>query len=83
MSSTLTMQRFKMGFSDYIQALEQERRKIQVFPKELPLSLELVTQGTLFVFFYVLSFIFLFLDIDMTQSFNLLFLDMFFFFLKT
>lgn len=40
------MQRFKMGFSDYIQALEQERRKIQVFPKELPLSLELVTQGT-------------------------------------
>ncbi|CAI8604069.1 unnamed protein product [Vicia faba] len=45
MSSTLTMQRFKMGFSDYIQALEQERRKIQVFPKELPLSLELVTQA--------------------------------------
>ncbi|XP_039685801.1 transcription factor HHO2 isoform X2 [Medicago truncatula] len=39
------MQRFKMGFSDYIQALEQERRKIQVFPKELPLSLELVTQA--------------------------------------
>ncbi|KAL5077746.1 hypothetical protein RYX36_016730 [Vicia faba] len=38
MSSTLTMQRSKMGFSDYIQALEQERRKIQVFPKELPLS---------------------------------------------
>lgn len=39
------MQRFKMDFSDYIQALEQERRKIQVFPKELPLSLELVTQA--------------------------------------
>ncbi|KAK2403993.1 myb transcription factor family protein [Trifolium repens] len=39
------MQRFKMGFSDYIQALEEERRKIQVFPKELPLSLELVTQA--------------------------------------
>ncbi|GAU23524.1 hypothetical protein TSUD_40030, partial [Trifolium subterraneum] len=37
--------RFKMGFSDYIQALEEERRKIQVFPKELPLSLELVTQA--------------------------------------
>ncbi|WJX14028.1 transcription factor [Trifolium repens] len=34
-----------MGFSDYIQALEEERRKIQVFPKELPLSLELVTQA--------------------------------------
>ncbi|XP_027189800.1 transcription factor HHO3-like isoform X1 [Cicer arietinum] len=45
MFSTLTMQRFKMGFSDYIQALEEERRKIQVFPKELPLSLELVTQA--------------------------------------
>jgi len=35
----------KMGFREYIQALEEERRKIQVFPKELPLSLELVTQG--------------------------------------
>lgn len=58
------MQRFKMGFSDYIQALEQERRKIQVFPKELPLSLELVTQGTYipFLFFlydYELKFVFL------------------------
>ncbi|TKY51673.1 Two-component response regulator ARR18 [Spatholobus suberectus] len=39
------MQRLKMGFSDYIQALEEERRKIQVFSKELPLSLELVTQA--------------------------------------
>lgn len=45
MFSTETMQRFKMGFPDYIQALEEERRKIQVFPKELPLSLELITQG--------------------------------------
>ncbi|CAJ1932280.1 unnamed protein product [Sphenostylis stenocarpa] len=35
----------KMGFRDYIEALEEERRKIQVFPKELPLSLELVTQA--------------------------------------
>jgi len=34
-----------MGFREYIEALEEERRKIQVFPKELPLSLELVTQG--------------------------------------
>ncbi|XP_028768650.1 transcription factor HHO3-like [Neltuma alba] len=34
-----------MGFSDYIQALESERRKIHVFSKELPLSLELVTQA--------------------------------------
>ncbi|XP_061366800.1 transcription factor HHO3-like [Gastrolobium bilobum] len=39
------MQRLKMGFPNYIQALEEERRKIQVFPKELPLSLELVTQA--------------------------------------
>lgn len=34
-----------MGFREYIEALEEERRKIQVFPKELPLSLELVTQA--------------------------------------
>ncbi|KAL2347345.1 hypothetical protein Fmac_001345 [Flemingia macrophylla] len=39
------MQPRKMGFSEYIEALEEERRKIQVFPKELPLSLELVTQA--------------------------------------
>jgi hypothetical protein len=51
------MQRFKMGFSDYIQALEEERRKIQVFPKELPLSLELVTQGTLLFFSFLFSFL--------------------------
>ncbi|KAI3452997.1 hypothetical protein Pfo_009660 [Paulownia fortunei] len=30
---------------DYIQALEEERRKIQVFQRELPLCLELVTQA--------------------------------------
>jgi len=42
---TEKIQRLKMGFPDYIQALEEERRKIQVFCKELPLSLELVTQG--------------------------------------
>lgn len=35
----------KMGFRDYIEALEEERKKIQVFTRELPLSLELVTQG--------------------------------------
>lgn len=35
----------KMGLREYIEALEEERRKIQVFPKELPLSLELVTQA--------------------------------------
>ncbi|XP_020232134.1 transcription factor HHO2-like [Cajanus cajan] len=39
------MQRFNMAFSDYNQALEKERPKIQVFSKELPLSLELVTQA--------------------------------------
>ncbi|RDX75851.1 Transcription factor HHO2 [Mucuna pruriens] len=39
------MQPRKMGFREYIEALEEERRKIQVFPKELPLSLELVTQA--------------------------------------
>ncbi|XAR55840.1 hypothetical protein NMG60_11036054 [Bertholletia excelsa] len=30
---------------EYIEALEEERRKIQVFQRELPLSLELVTQA--------------------------------------
>ncbi|KAF1889281.1 hypothetical protein Lal_00024604 [Lupinus albus] len=34
-----------MEFHDYIEALEEERKKIQVFNKELPLSLELVTQA--------------------------------------
>ena len=31
--------------SEYVEALEEERRKIQVFERELPLCLELVTQG--------------------------------------
>ena len=31
------MQPLKMGFLQYIEALEEERRKIQVFPKELPI----------------------------------------------
>ncbi|KAL1317884.1 hypothetical protein HN51_070091 [Arachis hypogaea] len=35
----------KMGFREYIEALEDERRKIQVFHRELPLSLELVAQA--------------------------------------
>lgn len=35
---------------DYIQALEDERRKIQVFQRELPLCLELVTQGMPYMF---------------------------------
>ncbi|XP_059655546.1 transcription factor HHO2-like [Cornus florida] len=38
---TEKMQRFR----DYIEALEEERRKIQVFRSELPLCLELVTQA--------------------------------------
>ncbi|MED6185151.1 transcription factor [Stylosanthes scabra] len=39
------MQPQKMGFREYIEALEDERRKIQVFHRELPLSLELVAQA--------------------------------------
>jgi hypothetical protein len=35
----------KMDFHDYIQALQEEKKKIQVFPRDLPLSLDLVTQG--------------------------------------
>ncbi|PON87056.1 GARP transcription factor [Trema orientale] len=33
-----------MGFREYIEALEVERKKIQVFERELPLCLELVNQ---------------------------------------
>ena len=32
---------------EYMEALESERKKIQVFERELPLCLELVTQGML------------------------------------
>lgn len=39
------MHSHKMKFRDYILALEQEKKKIQVFPRDLPLSLELVTQA--------------------------------------
>ncbi|XP_058772183.1 transcription factor HHO3-like [Vicia villosa] len=35
----------KMGLANYIQALEEEKKKIQVFSRDLPLSLELVTQA--------------------------------------
>lgn len=34
---------------EYVEALEEERRKIQVFQRELPLCLELVTQGFAFI----------------------------------
>jgi hypothetical protein len=33
-------------FRDYLLALEEERRKIHVFQRELPLCLHLVTQST-------------------------------------
>jgi hypothetical protein len=42
------------GFREYVEALEEERRKIQVFQRELPLCLELVNQGTLIFFFFFL-----------------------------
>lgn len=32
-------------YQEYIDALEEERRKIQVFKRELPLCLDLVSQG--------------------------------------
>jgi len=34
-----------LGFREYVDALEKERTKIQVFERELPLCLELVTQA--------------------------------------
>ena len=34
-----------MGFREYIEALEVERKKIQVFQRELPFCLELVNQS--------------------------------------
>lgn len=34
---------------EYIDRLEEERKKVLVFQRELPLCLELVTQGTLFL----------------------------------
>lgn len=34
-----------LGLRGYVKALEEERRKIQVFQRELPLCLELVTHG--------------------------------------
>lgn len=33
----------------YIEALEEEQKKIQVFQRELPLCLELVTQGNIHI----------------------------------
>ena len=39
-------------FRDYLLALEEERRKIHVFQRELPLCLDLVTQSTYYVVRY-------------------------------
>ncbi|KAL4609890.1 hypothetical protein ACB092_08G013800 [Castanea dentata] len=39
------MQHAGLGFREYVEALEEERRKIQVFQRELPLCLELVNQA--------------------------------------
>lgn len=39
------MQGSGVGFREYVEALEEEKKKIQVFQRELPLCLELVTQG--------------------------------------
>jgi len=41
-----------LGFREYVDALEKERHKIQMFQRELPLCLELVTQGIGFFFFF-------------------------------
>ena len=45
MDFTEKMQRQKMGFREYMEALEEECRKIEHFRRELPLCLELVTQS--------------------------------------
>lgn len=50
MCDTEKMQRCK----DYIEALEQEKRKIQVFERELPLCLELVSRG---IYIYIILYI--------------------------
>lgn len=40
---------------EYVEALEEEKRKIQVFQRELPLCLELVTQGIFILFYFILG----------------------------
>lgn len=37
---------------EYAEALKEEQKKIQVFQRELPLCLELVTQGKLYIIIY-------------------------------
>jgi hypothetical protein len=41
-----------LGFREYVDAPEKECYKIQMFQRELSLSLELVTQGIGFFFFF-------------------------------
>lgn len=56
-----------LGLRYYMEALEVEKLKIQVFQRELPLSLELVNQGSYpfrFLAFYSFFFSCLFLGID-------------------
>lgn len=48
---------------EYVEALESERRKIQVFERELPLCLELVTQGMSFMLFESFFFNLFFQDL--------------------
>lgn len=38
---------------EYAEALKEEQKKIQVFQRELPLCLELVTQGKLYIIFFL------------------------------
>ncbi|KAJ7943200.1 Myb transcription factor [Quillaja saponaria] len=45
MDFTEKMQQQGVGFREYVEALEVEKRKIEVFQRELPLCLELVTQA--------------------------------------
>lgn len=40
----------------YLEALEEERRKIHVFQRELPLCLDLVTQGT-YIYIYIYMYV--------------------------
>lgn len=42
-----------LGFREYVETLEEERKKIQVFQKELPYCLELVTQSTYITLIYL------------------------------
>ena len=45
---------------EYIEALEEERRKINVFQRELPLCLELVTRGIiLYIDTYASTFVYI------------------------